>query len=159
MNQSNLSRWLKFITIAVGIIGAVVFFVLLPMIGKDIIHVNKEYAGFYWPWLIFIWIMAIPCYMVLILFWDICGQIKKNKSFSERNVKNLVWISRLAIFDIILCFVGNVIFAVFNMSHPGIMVAFLFVIFTGVAIAIIAAALSHLVKKACMIQDENELTI
>lgn len=159
MNQSNLSKWLKFITIAVGIIGAIVFFILLPMIGKDTVKLNPEYTSFYWPWLIFIWVMAVPCYLVLVLFWDICNQIKKNESFSERNIMNLIWISRLAIFDTILCFAGNVVFLVLNMSHPGVLIIFLFVVFSGVAIAIISAALSHLVKKAYMIQDENKLTI
>ena len=158
MNQLNLSKWLKFITIAVGVMGAVVFFIIIPEIGREL-AAPLEFSNRYWPWLIFIWIMAVPCYMVLGFFWSICNQIKKNESFTEVNVRNLIWISRLAIFDSILCFLGNVLLAVLNMSHPGILVGFLFVIFIGVAIAIVSSALSHLVKKASMIQEENDLTI
>ncbi|MDF2803254.1 MAG: putative rane protein [Anaerocolumna sp.] len=159
MNQLNLSKWLKFITIAVGIIGFIVFAFLLPLIGKDIINNNKEYSNAYYPWLIFIWSMGIPCYMVLGFFWSICNQIQRNNSFCYTNSKSLTWISRLAIFDTIYCFAGNTILILLRMSHPGIFIGFLFVIFTGIAIAIVSAALSHLVVKASVLQEENELTI
>lgn len=159
MNQSNLSKWLKFITIAVGIIGLIVFLFLLPMVGREFARSNPEYSYCYYPWLIFIWIMAIPCYMVLGFFWSICNQIQTNHSFSDKNAKSLIWISGLAIFDTILCFAGNVTFLLLSMSHPGIFIGFLIVVFSGIAIAIVSAALSHLVKKASILQDENDLTI
>lgn len=159
MKQRNLTTWLKFITIAVGLIGALVFFVILPYMGQEIRLANPEYRNAYYPWLLFIWTMAIPCYMVLIFFWSICNQIKLNLSFSEKNIKSLIWISRLAIFDTIYCFVGNAILFFIGMSHPGVFLGFLFVIFVGISIAILSAALSHLAKKASMIEEENELTI
>lgn len=159
MNQSNLSKWLKFITIAVGIIGLIVFLFLLPMVGREFANANPEYSYCYYPWLIFIWIMAIPCYMVLGFFWSICNEIQRNNSFSDKNTKSLVWISGLAIFNTIFCFVGNVAFLLLGMSHPGVFIGFLFVVFSGIAIAIVSAALSHLVKKASLLQEENDLTI
>jgi len=159
MNQSNLTKWLKFITFAVGIMGFIVFLFLLPVIGKDIVTANPEFAYCFWPWLVFIWILAISCYIVLIKFWGICSQIELDNSFSAVNVKALTTISKLAIFDCILCFLGNVIFFVLNMSHPGIMLGFLFIIFAGIAIAIVSAALAHLVEKASKMKEENDLTI
>ena len=159
MNQSNLSKWLKFITIAVGVIGIIVFLFLVPMVGREVASTNPEYSYCYYPWLIFIWIMAIPCYMVLGFFWSICNQIQMNQSFSDKNAKSLIWISGLAIFNTIFCFVVNVTFLILNMSHPGIFIGFIFVIFAGIAIAIVSAALSHLVKKASVLQEENDLTI
>lgn len=45
------------------------------------------------------------------------------------------------------------------MNHPGIFLGSLFIEFAGVAVAVTAAALSHLVQKAAEIQQENELTI
>ena len=45
------------------------------------------------------------------------------------------------------------------MNHPSILIGCLFVEFAGVAVAVVAAALSHLVQKAAEIQMENELTI
>ena len=159
MNQSNLSKWLKFITFAVGIMGIIVFLFILPAIEKDIVAANPEYAYCFWPWLIFIWILVISCYIVLFKFWGICSQIELDNSFSIVNARALSSISKLAIFNCILCFLGNVVFYIFNMSHPGIVIGFLFVIFAGIAIAIVAAALAHLVENASNLREENDLTI
>jgi hypothetical protein len=46
-----------------------------------------------------------------------------------------------------------------NISHPGVALASLIVVFFGVAVCVISAALSHLVMKAALLQEENELTI
>lgn len=159
MNQSNLSKWLKLITILVGIMGAIVFIVILPQIGKEIVRMNKEYEGYYWPWLLFIWLMAVPCYFVLVLFWSICNEIANDRSFSTKNARLLSWISRLAIIDTLICFIGNILFFFLGKSHPSVFIGFLFVIFAGIAIAVVSAALAHLVDKASRIQEENDLTI
>lgn len=159
MNQSNLSKWLKLITILVGIMGVIVFIIILPQIGKEIMMVNKEYEVYYWPWLLFIWFMAIPCYFVLVLFWSICNEIASDRSFSIKNARLLGWISRLAIVDTLICFIGNILFFFLGMSHPSIFIGFLFVIFAGIAVAVVSAALAHLVEKASVMQDENDLTI
>lgn len=159
MNQSNLSKWLKFITIAVGVMGAAVFAFILPWYGNMFVSSNTEYSSWYWPWLIFIWVMAVPCYLVLAYFWSICNEIEKDNSFSSKNARSLGTISKLAIGDTILCFFGNLLLLLFHMSHPGMFLFFLFVIFAGVAVAIASAALAHLVDKASRIQEENNLTI
>lgn len=159
MKQSNLSKWLKFITIAVGIMGAIVFFLIIPSEGRMIAKANPEYSYCYWIWLSFIWVMAVPCYLVLVYFWKICNQIERDNSFSLENAKSLTRISQLAIFDTIICFFGNVILLLMGISHPVVIILFLFVIFAGVAVAVVSAALSHLVEKASTIQEENNLTI
>ncbi len=46
-----------------------------------------------------------------------------------------------------------------NMSHPGVVLGSLLVVFAGAAAAVAAAALSHLVRKAALLQEENDLTI
>ena len=45
------------------------------------------------------------------------------------------------------------------MSHPGVAIASLAVVFVGVAVAVGAAALSHLVGKAALLQEQSDLTI
>ena len=45
------------------------------------------------------------------------------------------------------------------MSHPSIFLFSCFVVFIGIAIAVAAACLSHLVRKAAVLRAENELTI
>ena len=45
------------------------------------------------------------------------------------------------------------------MSHPGVALASLLGVFAGVAVAIAAAALSHLVRKAAELQEQSDYTI
>ena len=45
------------------------------------------------------------------------------------------------------------------MSHPGVALFSLIVVFAGVAVAVAAAALSYLVKKAAVLQEQSDLTI
>ena len=47
-----------------------------------------------------------------------------------------------------------------NMSHPGILLVFVpLIIFVGIAVCVVCAALSHLVYKSAVLQSENDLTI
>ncbi|HEX3021318.1 MAG TPA: DUF2975 domain-containing protein [Lachnospiraceae bacterium] len=159
MNQMNLSKWLKCITIIVAIMGSVVLFIILPRIGRDIITSNPECKEWYAPWFAFFCIIAIPCYVALGVFWTICNEIGKDNSFSMENAKSLSVISKLAVFDSVICFVGNVIFLSLGMSHFIVIIGFPFAVMGGIAIAVVAAALAHLVEKAYKMKEENDLTI
>ena len=159
MTQKNLTKWLKGIIAGIAVCGAIICFLLVPVIGKDIADQNPEYAHCYLPWLIFIWIAVIPCYLVLYYGWRITIEIGRDNSFSMENAKYLKRISVLALLDSGYFFTANLVFLLFNMSHPSVFLASLFVDFAGVAVTVVAAALSHLVQKAAEIQSENELTI
>ena len=110
-------------------------------------------------WLIFLWVSGIPCYMVLVFGWRIASNIGEDRSFSNENAKYLKWISWLAAGDGIFFFIGNVVLLFTNMSHPGVALFSLIVVFAGVAVAVAAAALSYLVKKAAVLQEQSDLTI
>ena len=45
------------------------------------------------------------------------------------------------------------------MSHPGVLLFSLAVIFAGIAVAVVSAVLSHLVAKAGDLQEQSDLTI
>lgn len=96
---------------------------------------------------------------MLVLGWRISSNIGADKSFSRENAKLLKWISYLAAGDAAFFFVGNIVLLLLSMSHPSVALGSLFVVFAGVAIAMAAAALSHLVLKAAAIEEENDLTI
>lgn len=160
MKQVALSIWLKFIIIGVGICGLIVYGMVIPMLGQTLAtYLNGEFDYCYWPWLVFIWITAIPCYMVLIFAWRIASNIGIDKSFTEANAKYLKWISILAVTDAAFFFVGNIVYLFLNMNHPGIVLFSLLVVFAGVAVAIASAALSHLVLKAEVLQEQSDWTI
>ena len=159
MEQKNLSKWLKIILIGVGICGLVVYFLILPSYGISLVGQYPEFSDRYWPWLIFLWLTAVPCYAALVYGWKIASLIGRGRSFSEDNARHLKRISWLAAGDAAFFFLGNIVLLFSNMSHPGIvLLSFLFV-FAGAAIAVAAAALSHLVKNAAELQQQSDLTI
>ena len=157
MTQKSLANLLKTIVILAGIVGAVLYLLVFPVIGRQLADTAGE--NIFWPWMIFLWISAIPCYAVLFKCWGISTSIRQDHSFSMENSKKLRMISLLALCDSIYFFSGNVIFLLLNLSHPVVILASLIIAFIGFAISIAAAALSHLVTKAARIQSENELTI
>lgn len=159
MNQSSLSKWLKGIIIATAIVGLGFYGLILPEMGKSLVESNPEFDYCFWPWLIFLLTTAIPCYLVLIQGWGVASNIGKNKSFSMENAKHLKNISLLALIDTGYFFVGNIVFLLLNMNHPGIVLVSLLVIVLGLVFSVAAAALSHLIEKAAKLQDESDLTI
>lgn len=159
MEQKSLSKWLKLILLGMGICGLAVYFLIVPSFGDSLRSQYPEFADRYWPWLIFIWVSGVPCYAVLALGWRIAVNIGRDASFSLANARCLGSIARLAAGDAAFVFLGNVALLFLNMSHPGVVLLSLLVVFAGAAVAVAAAALSHLVRKAALLQEENDLTI
>ncbi|MBR1759075.1 MAG: DUF2975 domain-containing protein [Lachnospiraceae bacterium] len=159
MKQKTFSRWLKVILVGVALIGAFVYCYAVPELGKEIAEANPEFAYCFWPWLIFISLTAIPCYIALVHAWQVVDSIGKDLAFTRENAKHLSWISWLAAGDAAFFFVGNFVLGFLSMSHPGVLLMSLFVSLIGAAIAIMAAALSYLVGKAAELQDQSDLTI
>jgi hypothetical protein len=159
MNSQKFANWLKVIVFGTGICGIFLYLFLFPEWGRSISVSNPEYSFAYWPWMIFLWISAVPCYLTLICCYRIASEIGKENSFCNKNAKQLRLISLLAAADTVYFFMGNLVFFFLNMSHPGIILLALIVVFIGIAITVAAAALSHLVYKAAKLQEENEYTI
>ena len=159
MNQKSLAVWLKVILIGVGLCGLVVFFVIFPAYGRSLAEEAPEFENRYWPWLVFLWISAVPCYAALVFGWFIACNIGRDRSFSEENAKHLRVISWLAAGDAAFFFTGNIVLLFLDMSHPGVTLASLIVVFGGVAVTVAAAILSHLVRKAAALQEQSDLTI
>ena len=159
MKQDKLAAWLKFIIVGVGLCGLIVYALIVPMFGKGQIADAPEFAGWYIPWLIFISLTAIPVYIALFFCWKVASNIGDDRSFSMDNARLLKWISWLAAADSVYFFIGNIALLLMNMSHPGVTLMSLVVVFGGVAITIASAALSHLIVKAADLQEESDLTI
>lgn len=159
MTQRSLSNWLKIIIAGIGGCGAIIYAYLIPWIGKDLVYANPEFSYCYVPWLCVIWLSAIPCYLALYFGWKITEEISRDNSFSMENARYLTYISIFALADSGYFFLANLVLLFLGMNHPSIFLGSLFVEFAGVAVAVAAAALSHLVQKAAKIQEENELTI
>ncbi|MBO4324517.1 MAG: DUF2975 domain-containing protein [Lachnospiraceae bacterium] len=159
MKQKELSVLLKSVVIGVGICGIVVYALLIPFAAKYFTENNLMDANHALPWMITIWISAVPCFLVLMKGWQIAAEIGANRSFSRGNAERLKTICYLALIDVAYFFVINTIELCLRVTHPIVMAAAVMICCFGTAFAICAAALSHLVTKAAEIQEENELTV
>ncbi len=159
MKQDTFSNWLKLIIIGVGICGLIVYAAVIPMLGEAMIDAYPEFGYCQIPWLILIWVTAVPCCAALIFAWKIAVNIGADRSFSVANGKLLKWISVLAAGDAAFFFAGNLVYLLLGMNHPGILLGSLLVEFLGVAISVSASILSHLVMNAADLQDQSDLTI
>ena len=159
MKQDALSRWLKGVLIVVAIIGLFIYGMIIPYIGKNFVEWYPEMKSYYIPWLVFSWISGIPIYIAIGSAYSIAVNIGKNRSFCIENADTMKKISILALIEAGYLFAGNVVLLLLNMNHPGVLLLFLFAVAACVAVAVVAAILSHLFYKAAGLQQENELTI
>ena len=159
MEQRALSNWLKGAIGCLAILGLFIFAFVIPAYGLSLSAENPEYAHCFWPWMILMLLVAVPCYAALVIGWKIASDIGNNRSFSVENARRMETISNLAFGDVILFFCGNVLLLVSNMSHPGVFLLSLLPDLFGVAVAVCAAALSHLIYKSAVMQEEADLTI
>ena len=159
MTQKSLSRWLKAVIVGLALCGAVVFGIVIPIMGQSIVAGAPEFAWMFWPWLIFAWVAALPCYGALALGWKVASNIGADRSFSLENARLLKGVAVLAGVDSGLVFIVNAAFLLLNMNHPGVALLMLVVVLAGASVSVAAACLSHLVRKAAELQTENDLTI
>lgn len=159
MDQKKLAQWLRVILVGVAVCGLLVYFGILPVMGRNIVEGLPEFAFCYWPWLIFLWCTAVPCYLAAFWAWKITGEIRRDNSFSHENAAYLHRIMLALLFDAGFFFAGNVVMLVLNMNHFSVLLISVLVCFLAVAVAVAAAALSHLVEKAALMREENESII
>lgn len=159
MKQSVLSVWLKIIILGLGVLGLIVYAAIIPGYGRAMVARYPEFAYCYWPWLVFLWATAVPCYVALGFGWPLAVSVGQDRAFTRANAKRLRAIGRLAAADAAFFFVGNVALWLMNMNHPGIVLISLLVAFVGASIAVAAACLSHLIDRAAALQEQSDLTI
>ena len=159
MEQKTLSLVLKLVLAGFTFAGALLLFWLLPMIGRNLVASNPDLQPLYLPWTIFLWLTAVPCFISLLFGWSIATEIGRDNSFSIKNSLSLRNIAIAAAADAVFFFLGNILFLLLNISHPAVFLISCFIVFGGVAVAVAAACLSHLVYKAAKMREENDLTI
>lgn len=158
MNQKSLSKWLKTMIVGVGICGLIICAVVLPWLAGDFAELLDD-GRLCWVWVALLWLTSIPCFAALFFSWKVVSNIGDDKSFTKENAVLLKKISTLAIGDVIFLFVWNMVLFFLNANHPSTLLICLFIDFLGVVIAVIFAALSHLVYKAADLQEQSDFTI
>lgn len=159
MDQKRLSKWMKIIVIGAALCGLVVYAFVVPGLADEERTMYPEFENRYLPWLLFLLGTGLPCFAALIPAWMIAADMRKDKAFTAANAKRLKLICLLAAGDGAYFFAGNLLLLLLNMSHPGVFLACLMIVFAAGAIAIAAAVLSHLVGKAATLQEQADLTV
>ena len=159
MKQQEVSKWLKGITITIALMGIVFFFMIMPKLAYDFQMEYPDMKKYYWPGLIYGWLIAVGCYAILYQFWKVCIEIGKDNSFSKETAGAFVNISKIAFALVFIWFAGLGALAVSHIANAGSVIFLIFAMLISIIIAILAAALSHLILKAYDLKQETDLTI
>lgn len=159
MEIKKLSKLLKVILTGLFILSLILYIFVIPLIGRTFVEAHPELSNWYLPWLIFICITSIPVFMALFYSAKISKNISNDMAFTEENSKYLKYISKLALTDSIIFFIGNIVMLLFNMNHPSVLILSFWISFLGLSLYVIFSLLSYFVSKAAILKDENDLTI
>lgn len=159
MKHKELSVWLKLIIVFCGIFGLLFCIYIAPETGREMLLGSKNLEGLYNPFIAFIWITGIPFFMALVLGWQICSDIGFDQAFTVKNAGRLKIISVLSMVEGVL-YIGALLYLfVVGSYHTNILIVMLLILFFSVVISIFTSLLSHLVRKASEIKEDNDLTI
>ena len=160
MKQSEMSGYLKIVTLLVGVFLLVFVLWFLPLVLKDTLVEAAGTDGYKGTCLL-VCISAVPALLSLVRFWGICGSIGRDQSFSPVNALRLKRMSQYMLTDAAL-YAGFLVWffaAGWYKKAAWLLFAVLLAIFISVALTVLCAALSHLVQKASALKEEQELTI
>lgn len=156
MKRVGLVRTLKGTIIFLAVMSAFCYAVVFPNSIHDL-GWDPEVTWLVKPGIIAVSLSAIPIAIALVLFWQICTEIGRDNSFCHKNASRLTGIGFCALIDTAYCAVGTVTLELL-VGSP-IWITGLMVCTLGLAIALAAFLLSHLVLKAADLKAENDLTI
>ncbi len=159
MTSRTLGSLMRISVIAAAISGLFLCIYVIPSWGWSIINSNPEFSGWFWPWLMFVWIIALPCFAVLVFVWKVSGAVTKDTVFTILTAKWVKTGAVLLLFDAALLFIGNVLLLLLDMNHPGILLLSIIGDIFVVTLAFLAAVLSRYLTKASVLQEESEGTL
>ena len=152
-------RGMKLAALAAALIGLLAAFVFLPMLASALLEEFPAYQKWYWPCLIYGWVVLAPGFVGLWEFWKICVEIGRDNSFSQKNARSLFRICLLALTMAALLAAGVAALCLLGMGLPALLIAMLGFGAACALVALLANALAHLVRRAAAIKSENDLTI
>ena len=150
---------MKLAALAAALLGLLAAFVFLPMLASALLEEFPAYQKWYWPCLVYGWAVLLPGFAGLWEFWKICVEIGRDNSFSQKNARSLFRICLLALTMAALLAVGVAALCLLGMGLPALLIAMLGFAAACALVALLANALSQLVRRAAAIKSENDLTI
>lgn len=157
MKRVGLVRTLKGVIVFLAVMVAFCYIEIFPDRIREMGRQNANVAWMVTPGIAAVSISAVPVVIALVLFWKICTEIGKDNSFCHKNARWLSGIGICALIDTGYCAIGTVTLEI--IAGSPVWLLGLGVCTVGLAIALAAFLLSHLVLKAADLKAENDLTI
>lgn len=160
MKQREMSKYLKAVTIGVGLLLLAFVFWFLPLVLRETLTELAGNGGYHGV-CILVDVSALPAVMCLVRFWGICGSIGQDESFSRENAVRLKRMSQYMLADAVL-YAGFLVWffmAGWYQNAAWLLFPVLLAIFISVTLTVLCAALSHLVQNASELKEEQDLTI
>lgn len=159
MSSRTLGYLMRISVILTTISGLFLSLYVIPTWGKSIIYANPEYSSWFWPWLLFSWLVALPCFVILVFVWKVSGAVMQETVFTALTAKWVKMGAILLLSDAVFLFVGNIAMFLFGMNHPGVLLLSIMGGGGAVALSLLAAVLSRYLTKAAVLQEECAGTI
>ena len=102
---------------------------------------------------------ALPCYAALVLFWRVAGNIAHDRSFCAQNVRLMRAIGVLAFAETAGVAAAAAVLLARAVIGPRILPLLACIVVMGLCIGVACLALSALVDRARLIQEENDFTV
>jgi hypothetical protein len=159
MSSKTLGRLMYASVIAVALCGLMICLLVVPAVGRDIVLANPEFSGWFWPWLVFVWLFALPCFGILVYVWKVSGAVANEAVFTVRTAGWVRMGSLLMFAAAVIALVGNVVLAWLGMHHFGVLLAWIVADIFAFTLALLVGVLSRYLVRAAELQEESEGTL
>ena len=156
MTSRTFCNLVRAAVIIVAICGIVACCYVLPVLGTVIKELNPEYTNFYFPWLIFLWLTIMPCFVILVFIWKVSTAIKLDTVFTFKTASFFSICTVILFCDVGFFFAGNIVFLLLGLNHVWIMFLSLIVGIFGITLTVLMALFSRYLTKAAALQEEAD---
>lgn len=160
MTQKTFANLLKAAVVLALLCCLAVYGLYVPALAEDCRSYAPPLSSLYLPGLIFVELTFLPILIALFFAWRVASDIGRDKSFTRENAGRMKNISFLALFDVAYFWLGILVFWFgFNAKSGPMLILAALIGSAGIIVAVCAGALSHLILKAAVLREENDLTV
>ncbi|MDE5756725.1 MAG: DUF2975 domain-containing protein [Clostridia bacterium] len=120
----------------------------------DMDRVTEAQMVEFWVQFVFYQAVSLPCFAILVFAWLVTNRISKGQFFEFDTAKLIRIASWILYIDLIIFFIGNLVFMFLKWNDFAIIYYFLGAI--GVAVALCMSVIAYYVKKSAELKEETE---
>ena len=160
MTQKTFANLLKAAVVLALLCCLAVYGLYVPALAEDCRSMEASLSSLYVPGLVFVELTFLPILIGLFFAWRVAADIGRDKSFTRENAGRMKNISYLALCDVAYFWLGILVFWFgFGAKSGPMLILAALIGSAGIIVAVCAGALSHLILKAAVLREENDLTV